>query len=81
MGKYTLDDLRTMCILLEGHEEGIYESIYNRVRKAVAENRTNVRFSFYDKDCLAYKLENPNLLEKEIKVLEKVTGSKYSDWH
>jgi hypothetical protein len=64
MSKYTTEELKTLSILLECHDDGQYLKIYNRIQKALSENRINIRFSFLDKDYLGYKLESKFLTKK-----------------
>ena len=72
--KYTRTDLITLEVRLEGYDNGNYKQMHDRISKALDENRTNIRFTFTDKDYLGYLLEN-NPDKELIKTLEKILGN------
>ena len=54
-----------LMYLLEGHDDGDYFEIYERLAKAYYKNR-NIRLSLYEKEVLQYKLDGATEDERKL---------------
>lgn len=70
--------IKQIMYLMEGYDEATRgNDIYHKCVRHIVDKK-NVRFSFSDKDFLAYKFEDTNLTREEVEALELITGSE--DW-
>lgn len=67
-----MNRLSTLIAILEGYEEGVGVSIYNKILNAFNKtiNFTGIiRLSNVEKDFLSYQFENDMLTDKDIEVI------------
>lgn len=73
--KYTLDELDTLRVMLEGYTAGPYYELHNRVCEALIRGVPNIRISSLEKDYLGYIYINSGYCnEEEKKLLIKITN-------
>lgn len=75
-----MNRLDTLRILVEGHEEGPYLNIYNKINKALKANPFTgiLHLTFDEKDALSYKMEmldSKSLSDEEIATICFYTGN------